>query len=881
MPDFLPDIIVVVDDAEAPAPKRRRLIAPDDESPAREAAQEPPESACTPQPSSESASFGGREEIGEDTLVCFGMILDLPVTLSSETASSTTCTQGTLRFHPPRALCREASGEQLGCLGNYGGEILLRLNADDQLTLQLALSPSPAITTTDKKACKGDTQYLGVILYGPRHRFSDVGDFISRSGCYLDDPIGCDRNVPYMNPQCLFSLHEQPPMTFDLLQPQNQQIEDFTRAPHDVLADFETTTSLQRTAKPTALRTDLKPHQREALTFLLRREQGLHPSEDGFGIWSRRTNGNDDYFVNVITNETLHMPGPLWRGGLLADEMGLGKTLSMIALVASDQDRSSMVAEGRTSAAELCCTLIVLPLSLLHVWESQLKSHVYEGRLTWFIHHGKQRFRLEDGKSPPDIVFTTYQTVERESRKPRLGADTLISHRWRRIILDEAHIVRNHNTSTARAVTALNAASRWAISGTPIQNNLVDFLGLLKFLQFVPYDDPKVFDDEISELWRSRPIDEAVDTLKKLLSSFMLRRTKAILDLPKREDKIQHIAFSEEEEKYYRSIEQPVVDMLDRTSTDSNRGGTPWMTTIQLINKLRLVCNLGKYVPSQQSSFTQLGGPDHESAVMAARISMGGENCSQCMQPIELLGSGIEFQDKQTSNVYYSACNHFYCPDCSSLLHYRSPDPCDCMGVLRPCHLRSMVSSLPTPRLTPIEDHSPSPAGRDRDDSISSKVKALASQIQSCAQEKHVVFSSWTSSLDMVERALRSELSCTVQSVRIDGKVPLDKRSHAIRQFHNDPTTRVILVTIGCGACGLDLTAASRVHLLEPQWNPSLEDQALARIHRLGQTRPVTTIRYIMTNSFEEHILKVQDRKKLLASTLLSSGSSLEVSYAS
>ena len=50
----------------------------------------------------------------------------------------------------------------------------------------------------------------------------------------------------------------------------------------------------------------------------------------------------------------------------------------------------------------------------------------------------------------------------------------------------------------------------------------------------------------------------------------------------------------------------------------------------------------------------------------------------------------------------------------------------------------------------------------------------------------------------------------------------------------------------------LDLTAASRVHLLEPQWNPSLEDQAFARVHRLGQTRPVTTIRYVMENSFEE-----------------------------
>jgi SNF2 family DNA or RNA helicase len=164
----------------------------------------------------------------------------------------------------------------------------------------------------------------------------------------------------------------------------------------------------------------------------------------------------------------------------------------------------------------------------------------------------------------------------------------------------------------------------------------------------------------------------------------------------------------------------------------------------------------------------------------------------------------------------------------------------------------------------------------DRTNDISSKVWALISQIRLRPQEKHVVFSSWTSSLDMVESALRCDPNHIIQSVRIDGRVQSTKRSHAIQRLHDDPSIRVILITIACGACGLDLTAASTVHLLEPQWNPSLEDQALARVHRLGQIRPVTTIRYVMEDSFEEHILKVQDRKKLLATTLLSNGSSLE-----
>ncbi|KAA8618925.1 HepA Superfamily II DNA-RNA helicase SNF2 family [Pyrenophora tritici-repentis] len=104
----------------------------------------------------------------------------------------------------------------------------------------------------------------------------------------------------------------------------------------------------------------------------------------------------------------------------------------------------------------------------------------------------------------------------------------------------------------------------------------------------------------------------------------------------------------------------------------------------------------------------------------------------------------------------------------------------------------------------------------------------------------------------MVEKALRCDPNYIIQSVRIDGKVQPKNRGHVIQQLHEDSSIRVILITIACGACGLDLTAASRVHLLEPQWNPSLEDQALARVHRLGQTRPVTTIRYVMEDSFEE-----------------------------
>ncbi|KAI9653301.1 MAG: hypothetical protein M1821_007625 [Bathelium mastoideum] len=132
---------------------------------------------------------------------------------------------------------------------------------------------------------------------------------------------------------------------------------------------------------------------------------------------------------------------------------------------------------------------------------------------------------------------------------------------------------------------------------------------------------------------------------------------------------------------------------------------------------------------------------------------------------------------------------------------------------------------------------------------VSSKIQALAKEIRAYPNEKSVIFSFWTSSLDMVQEALEA---ARIRYVRIDGKIPTVNRQRALKQLSDDPETKAILPTVSCGAVRIDLTAASRVHLLEPQWNPSLEEQALARVHRIGQAHPVTTIRYVIQDSLEE-----------------------------
>ncbi|CAN9185696.1 unnamed protein product [Alternaria alternata] len=262
--------------------------------------------------------------------------------------------QDPIRFESPRTIRYGVGDAPAGWLDDYGGKLLGTLVADSELILQLVTLSTPVAPTTEKKTFKNALS-LGVIIYGPRYLFSHIGDFMTRAGCYLDDPIGCDRNVPYMNPQYLCSLQEEPSMTFELSQLQHTSVENFSRASLDVLSGFETTDDFDLSDTPTALRTKLK------------------------------------IFANAVTDEAQPTPGPLWRGGLLADEMGLGKTLSMIALIASDQDYDSSnrsTTGHSTFGTSTCSTLIVVPPTLFGVWESQLRTHLHDGKLKWFTHHG-------------------------------------------------------------------------------------------------------------------------------------------------------------------------------------------------------------------------------------------------------------------------------------------------------------------------------------------------------------------------------------------------------------------------------------------------------------------------------------------------------------
>lgn len=132
-----------------------------------------------------------------------------------------------------------------------------------------------------------------------------------------------------------------------------------------------------------------------------------------------------------------------------------------------------------------------------------------------------------------------------------------------------------------------------------------------------------------------------------------------------------------------------------------------------------------------------------------------------------------------------------------------------------------------------------------------------------------MIFSGWTMHLDLIEAAFDN---VGITHTRIDGKMNRLQRADSLTKFRDDPDVEAILVSISAGGVGLNLTSASCVYIMEPQFNPAAEAQAIDRIHRLGQEREVFCTRYIMQDSFEEKIVALQRKKQKIADLSMTQG---------
>ncbi|CAK7232086.1 hypothetical protein SBRCBS47491_008148 [Sporothrix bragantina] len=834
---------------------------------------------------------------------------------------------------------------------------------------------------------KNDDEHIGddisrsfrieLILYGASTFGRAVGKRLAKYKLKLVKPNHHDANVrlaiPDQNDLMAGNTAVKPepssshssPAPYSLPQPVRtmEEVRSEVLNVFDSMANSEDLPEMDPDPKVT---TPMLRHQKQALYFMTNREKPMAAHADSklsASIWLKKTTlANRAMYYNVITGQAEPQPPSETLGGILADMMGLGKTLSILSLVAStgeyaakwhaQQPTQPRAPERKKKSSALQNfdaptpqsldltrlkrngrgTLLVCPLSTVTNWEEQIKQHLAPDSIKYHIYHGQNRIKDIAKLCEFDLVITTYGSISSEltaRSRGKAGHYPLEEIGWFRVVLDEAHMIREPSTLQFKAICRLQASRRWAVTGTPVQNRLEDLGSLLAFLRLKPFDDRSKFNQYIVNPFRA--CDPNILTqLRVLVDTITLRRLKDKIDLPPRTDVIVRLQFSDEEESLYNFYSRNAKDRLQVLTHHQERllGGKVYMHILQAILRLRLICAHGRDLLSEDD-LKLMQGMTRESAIsidedddtpgqVKGRLAEGEaysvfdllvntdyDTCAHCKNKLgysDETSTDIRSEKQEDIIGYMTPCLHIYCPNCIKHfvdvergLTYKSNRP----GVCPACQNSVMFScveirhdradmehdTLPHRRASFARNGTSNGRGGTNGSASNSnngngdmahgeysgphtKTRALIKELleNKARSEAHpdeppyksVVFSGWTSHLDLIELALDN---AGISHCRLDGKMSRIARTHAMDTFREDPNVQVILVSIMAGGLGLNLTTANTVYVMEPQYNPAAEAQAIDRVHRLGQKREVRTVRYIMKDSFEERMLEIQDRK--------------------
>uniref|UniRef100_H2YHJ6 Helicase ATP-binding domain-containing protein n=1 Tax=Ciona savignyi TaxID=51511 RepID=H2YHJ6_CIOSA len=215
-------------------------------------------------------------------------------------------------------------------------------------------------------------------------------------------------------------------------------------------------------------------------------------------------------------------------------------------------------------------TVIIAPASLIFHWRNEIKNRCDKGLLSIHLYHGKDRERDAEKLAEFDVVITTYDIVRRTHPKAEKDKDGSINDKgsnslehalflikWRRVILDEAHQIRNHKSQTSIAACALHAHSRWAMSGTPVQNQEADMYAMIRFLHCSPFDEHKLWKNQVNN-----NTERGQQRLRTLVSCLVLRREKnqrgangkPLVNLPSRTFKLHKLKLNPIEREVYDKL---------------------------------------------------------------------------------------------------------------------------------------------------------------------------------------------------------------------------------------------------------------------------------------------------------------------------------------
>ncbi|KAM6523438.1 hypothetical protein FSOLCH5_004059 [Fusarium solani] len=377
--------------------------------------------------------------------------------------------------------------------------------------------------------------------------------------------------------------------------------------------------------------------------------------------------------------------GRVPKGGILADDMGLGKTLQSISLILTNQKPEKDGTGWKKQYENIeKTTLVVAPLALIRQWEHEIKDKVEKSHgLKVCVHHGPNRTKRFKDLALYDVVVTTYQILVSEhgnSSDAENGVKAgCFGLHWWRVILDEAHTIKNRNAKATKACYALRSEYRWCLSGTPMQNNLDELQSLVKFLRIRPYDDLKEWKEHIDLPLKNGKGHIAIRRLHSLLRCFMKRRTKDILKeagalnpggKPSAEGEGSATGFKVTERKVVTvatelsPAERKFYDRLaaraDRSIEAMMRGRVNYANALTLLLRLRQACNHPKLVEgklekdkdalSTDSSQKSQDADIDAMADMFAGMSVVSKDCNIC-------GRGLSSEDTNSGRDICTECH--------------------------------------------------------------------------------------------------------------------------------------------------------------------------------------------------------------------------------
>ncbi|CEJ57547.1 Putative Adenosinetriphosphatase [Penicillium brasilianum] len=558
-----------------------------------------------------------------------------------------------------------------------------------------------------------------------------------------------------------------------------------------------------------------------------------------------------------------------YRGGLLGDEMGMGKTIQAVSLIMSDFPQPEP-------------TLVIVPPVALMQWVSEIKAYT-NGKLKVCVYHNsdskvKKLSRADLRKY--NVIMISYSSLESIHRKQEKGwtrgngtvkEDSVIhSIDYHRLILDEAHSIKQRTTGVARACFALNASYKWCLSGTPVQNRIGEFFSLLRFLQVKPFacyfckqcpceelqwcankqgrctkcghtgfNHISLFNKEIlNPITEGRSIIERKEGLAKLrliTDHIMLRRMKeehtSSMELPPKRITIHNEFFGEIEHDFSRSI---MTNSSRQFDTYVSRGVmlNNYANIFGLIMQMRQVAN-------------------HPDLILKKHVQPGFNVlvCRVCDEPAE--------------DAIRSRCRHEFCRKCAKdyIQSFDDVSMVDCPQ----CHIPLSID-LEQPTIEQSGESVKKNSIINRilmdDWTSSTKIETLLYELYLQRTKSHtpksIIFSQFTSMLQLVEWRLRH---AGFNTVMLDGTMTPAQRQKSIEHFMKNADVEVFLVSLKAGGVALNLTEASRVFIVDPWWNPAAEWQSADRSHRIGQQRPCVITRLTIEDSVESRIVQLQEKK--------------------